>query len=335
MKSPKESFKSLKDTFTLSNGVQIPCVGFGTYLTPDGETAVSSVIEAVHAGYRHIDTAAVYGNEKSVGKAIRKCGTDRKELFITSKVWNSAQGYETTLHAFDKTLSDLELDYLDLYLIHWPIPRKHDDDWQQLNRETWRAMEKLYREGRVRAIGVSNFKPRHLDALLEKADIAPMVDQIELHPGMPPGRDGRVLSGAGHSRRGVGPVGPGTAVRKRRTGRARGQAPQERVADRPQMAPTTGHPAAAEVHHAVADRRERATVRLRTQPAGDEFHHAHKMRKFGTRPGHVPDVTPSHRARPYADTGSPASAYVFYCTARPPPSASCRENNSLTINCNW
>ena len=97
----------------------------------------------------------------------------------------SAQGYETTLHAFDKTLSDLELDYLDLYLIHWPIPRKHDDDWQQLNRETWRAMEKLYREGRVRAIGVSNFKPRHLDALLEKADIAPMVDQIELHPGMP------------------------------------------------------------------------------------------------------------------------------------------------------
>ena len=185
MKSPKESFKSLKDTFTLSNGVQIPCVGFGTYLTPDGETAVSSVIEAVHAGYRHIDTAAVYGNEKSVGKAICKCGTDRKELFITSKVWNSAQGYETTLHAFDKTLSDLELDYLDLYLIHWPIPRKHDDDWQQLNRETWRAMEKLYREGRVRAIGVSNFKPRHLDALLEKADIAPMVDQIELHPGMP------------------------------------------------------------------------------------------------------------------------------------------------------
>ena len=173
MKSPKESFKSLKDTFTLSNGVQIPCVGFGTYLTPDGETAVRSVIEAVHAGYRHIDTAAVYGNEKSVGKAIRKCGTDRKELFITSKVWNSAQGYETTLHAFDKTLSDLELDYLDLYLIHWPIPRKHDDDWQQLNRETWRAMEKLYREGRVRAIGVSNFKPRHLDALLEKADIAP------------------------------------------------------------------------------------------------------------------------------------------------------------------
>ena len=182
MKSPQNAFKSLKDTFTLSNGVQIPCVGFGTYLTPDGETAVSSVIEAVHAGYRHIDTAAVYGNEKSVGKAIRKCGTDRKELFITSKVWNSAQGYETTLHAFDKTLSDLELDYLDLYLIHWPIPRKHDDDWQQLNRETWRAMEKLYREGRVRAIGVSNFKPRHLDALLEKADIAPMVDQIERHP---------------------------------------------------------------------------------------------------------------------------------------------------------
>lgn len=335
MKSPKESFKSLKDTFTLSNGVQIPCVGFGTYLTPDGETAVSSVIEAVHAGYRHIDTAAVYGNEKSVGKAIRKCGTDRKELFITSKVWNSAQGYETTLHAFDKTLSDLELDYLDLYLIHWPIPRKHDDDWQQLNRETWRAMEKLYREGRVRAIGVSNFKPRHLDALLEKADIAPMVDQIELHPGMPQDETVGYCRARDILVEAWGPLPRGTAVRKRRTGRARGQAPQERVADRPQMAPTTGHPAAAEVHHAVANRRERATVRLRTQPAGDEFHHAHKMRKFGTRPGHVPDVTPSHRARRMRTPDRRRPHTFFYCTARPPPSASCRENNSLTINCNW
>ena len=173
MKSPKESFKSLKDTFTLSNGVQIPCVGFGTYLTPDGETAVSSVIEAVHAGYRHIDTAAVYGNEKSVGKAICKCGTDRKELFITSKVWNSAQGYETTLHAFDKTLSDLELDYLDLYLIHQPFGDVYG---------AWRAMEELYREGKVRAIGVSNFQPDRLVDLILHNEVVPAVNQVETHP---------------------------------------------------------------------------------------------------------------------------------------------------------
>ena len=177
--------KSLQDTFKLSNGVEIPCVGFGTFRTPDGEVAVRAVKEAIAAGYRHIDTAAVYGNERSVGAAVRESGIDRKDIFITSKLWNSDQGFDSTLHAFDKTMQALGTDYLDLYLIHWPIPRKHDDDWQQLNRETWRAMEKLYREGRVRAIGVSNFKPRHLDALLEKADIAPMVDQIELHPGMP------------------------------------------------------------------------------------------------------------------------------------------------------
>ena len=177
--------KSLQDTFKLSNGVEIPCVGFGTFRTPNGEVAVRAVKEAIAAGYRHIDTAAVYGNERSVGAAIRESGIDRKDIFITSKLWNSDQGFDSTLRAFDKTMQALGTDYLDLYLIHWPIPRKHDDDWQQLNRETWRAMEKLYREGRVRAIGVSNFKPRHLDALLEKADIAPMVDQIELHPGMP------------------------------------------------------------------------------------------------------------------------------------------------------
>ena len=184
MKSPKESFKSLKDTFTLSNGVQIPCVGFGTYLTPDGETAVSSVIEAVHAGYRHIDTAAVYGNEKSVGKAIRKCGTDRKELFITSKVWNSAQGYETTLHAFDKTLSDLELDYLDLYLIHWPNPIQYRTTWQEATIGTWKAFEELYKAGRIRAIGVSNVMPHHIELLKTHCEILPMVNQLRLCPGV-------------------------------------------------------------------------------------------------------------------------------------------------------
>ena len=173
---------SLYGKKTLNNDVEIPMLGYGTWQSPDDDFTATAVASAIMSGYRHIDCAAVYGNEKSVGKAICKCGTDRKELFITSKVWNSAQGYETTLHAFDKTLSDLELDYLDLYLIHWPIPRKHDDDWQQLNRETWRAMEKLYREGRVRAIGVSNFMPDRLADLIQFNEIVPAVNQVETNP---------------------------------------------------------------------------------------------------------------------------------------------------------
>ena len=176
--------RSSQDTYTLANGVKMPCIGLGTYQSPDA-VASTAVKDAMAAGYRLIDTAAAYGNERGVGQGIRISGVPREEIFVTSKLRNAAHGYQATLEAFDMTLSRLGLRYLDLYLIHWPIPRKHDDDWQQLNRETWRAMEKLYREGRVRAIGVSNFKPRHLDALLEKADIAPMVDQIELHPGMP------------------------------------------------------------------------------------------------------------------------------------------------------
>lgn len=176
--------KSLKDAYKLRNGVKIPCVGFGTYLTPDGDTAVRAVKEAIQTGYRHIDTAAIYKNEKSVGRAIRESELNRSDLFITSKVWNSDQGFDSTLRAFDRTLSDLELEYLDLYLIHWPVPKGHDHDWKKMNRETWRAMEQLLEEDRVRAIGVSNFKAHHLSALMETAVILPMVDQIEIHPGL-------------------------------------------------------------------------------------------------------------------------------------------------------
>ena len=176
--------KSLQDTFKLSNGVEIPCVGFGTFRTPDGEVAVRAVKEAIAAGYRHIDTAAVYGNERSVGAAVRESGIDRKDIFITSKLWNSDQGFDSTLRAFDKTMQALGTDYLDLYLIHWPIAKGHDGDWDKMNRETWRAMERLCLEGRIRSIGVSNFKVRHLTRLIEQADIVPMVNQIELQPGL-------------------------------------------------------------------------------------------------------------------------------------------------------
>lgn len=175
--------QKLTDCYTLVNGVEIPCVGFGTWQTPDGETAVNSVKCAIRDGYRHIDTAAAYGNEVSVGKAIRESGIPREELFVTSKLWNAERGYETTLRAFDKTLSDLGLDYLDLYLIHWPASSHLFDNWTEINLATWKAMTELYKAGKIRAIGVSNFLIHHIEPLME-TEVKPMVNQIEFHPGM-------------------------------------------------------------------------------------------------------------------------------------------------------
>jgi len=172
----------MSDDFILSNGYKIPCVGFGTWQTPDGATAVSSVKAALTSGYKHIDTAAVYGNEKSVGTGISESKVSREELFVTSKVWNKDRGYEKTIAAFNKTLDDLGLDYLDLYLIHWPANAKQFSNWDEINLETWRAMTKLYKEGKIRSIGVSNFLPHHLKSLM-KTEIPPMVNQIEFHPG--------------------------------------------------------------------------------------------------------------------------------------------------------
>lgn len=173
----------MQEQFILSNQLSIPSIGFGTWQTPNGDVAISSVKYAIESGYTHIDTAAIYGNEKSIGQAIKESGVAREKLFITSKVWNSDRGYESTKKAFAKTLNDLQLDYLDLYLIHWPANSKQFTNWQSINAETWRALEDLYKEGYIKAIGVSNFMVNHLQALLKTAEIAPMVNQIEFHPG--------------------------------------------------------------------------------------------------------------------------------------------------------
>ena len=175
---------NLSDCYKLSNGVEIPCIGFGTFLSPDGEITIKSVKAAIDIGYRHIDTAAIYGNEKSVGDAIKASNiVTREKLFITSKLWNSEQGFRSTLVAFDRTMKDLQLEYLDLYLIHWPVVKGHKEDWQKAILDTWKAFEKLYKEGKIRAIGVSNFLPHHLNTIISNAEIQPMVNQIELHPG--------------------------------------------------------------------------------------------------------------------------------------------------------
>lgn len=174
--------KSLSDCFVMHNGYKIPCIGYGTWHTPDGETAVNVVKEALALGYRHIDAAAIYRNEVGVGQGILESDVARKDIFVTSKVWNTERGYDKTMHAFEKTMSDLKLDYLDLYLIHWPATDYKYENWNEVNLSTWKALVQLYKEGRIRSIGVSNFLPIHLERLME-SEVAPMVNQIEYHPG--------------------------------------------------------------------------------------------------------------------------------------------------------
>ncbi|GAB1340585.1 aldo/keto reductase [Streptomyces sp. E-15] len=164
-------------TVTLHNGVEIPQLGFGVFQVPDTETA-AAVSAALEAGYRSIDTAAIYGNESGVGKALAGSGIARDDLFVTTKLWNADQGYDATLRAFDASLERLGLDYVDLYLIHWPTPAR------DLYRESWKAIEKLAADGRIRAAGVSNFQPAHLKRLLDGTGLVPVVNQIELHPGL-------------------------------------------------------------------------------------------------------------------------------------------------------
>jgi len=164
----------LQGSFELHNGVQMPYFGLGVYQSEDGSEVINAVKAALNHGYRHIDTAAIYDNEEGVGTGIRESTVDRKDVFLTSKVWNTDQGYDTTLKAFDASLERLGTDYLDLYLVHWPKG--------EISKETWKALEKLYKEKRVRAIGVSNFLQHHLEDLLTSAEIVPMVNQMEFHP---------------------------------------------------------------------------------------------------------------------------------------------------------
>ncbi|WP_342641843.1 aldo/keto reductase [Rhodoligotrophos ferricapiens] len=162
-------------SITLNDGHSIPQLGLGVWQTPAAQTA-HVVEEALRVGYRHIDTAAIYGNEAGVGEAVRNSGLPRNEIFVTTKLWNDDQGYDETLRAFDKSLKQLRLDHVDLYLIHWPAPRRN------AYVETWRALIRLKEEGRARSIGVSNFNPDHLRHIVRETDVRPVLNQIELHP---------------------------------------------------------------------------------------------------------------------------------------------------------
>jgi diketogulonate reductase-like aldo/keto reductase len=171
---PSIMLLTLKSSAKLNNGVEIPYLGLGVYQSPPGEITLRAVKYALKIGYRQIDTAELYGNEKDVGRALRESGIRREDVFITTKVWNSHQGYDSTLYACEGSLGRLGLSYVDLYLIHWPV--------QGLGDETWRAMIKLLHQGKARAIGVSNYSIRELNELLEKSDIVPAVNQVEFHP---------------------------------------------------------------------------------------------------------------------------------------------------------
>ncbi len=172
MKTP--IITDLSGCFSLRNGVQMPYLGLGTYQADNQTEVVNSVKTAIDTGYRHIDTASIYKNEEGVGKGIKASDVPRKEIFVVSKVWNADQGYESTLQAFQESLDRLQLDYLDLYLIHWPVKGKY--------KQTWKALEYLYANKKVRAIGVSNFLQHHLEDLMTDAKIVPMVNQMEFHP---------------------------------------------------------------------------------------------------------------------------------------------------------
>ncbi|WP_203226042.1 aldo/keto reductase [Bacillus kwashiorkori] len=166
--------KTINGTVTLHNGVKMPYFGLGVYKVDAGSQVVDTVKTALETGYRLIDTAAFYDNEEGVGEAIKTSGIPREEIFVTTKVWNSDQGYDKTLQAFERSMEKLNLDYIDLYLIHWAVPGKY--------LETWRALETLYKDGRVKAIGVSNFQIHHLQTLMDKYSEKPTVNQVELHP---------------------------------------------------------------------------------------------------------------------------------------------------------
>ena len=166
----------MSQTITLSNGTKMPFIGLGTWQVKDRQEGINAVKWAIEAGYKAIDTAVVYQNEAAVGEGIKAAGVNREELFITTKVYNDEQGYEATHQSFKDSLDRLQLDYVDLYLIHWPITDKYHD--------TWRAMEEIYASGKAKAIGISNFHPQHIEDLMTTAKIKPMINQIELHPNL-------------------------------------------------------------------------------------------------------------------------------------------------------
>lgn len=174
--------KSIQDCYTLNNGQKIPCIGFGTYNDKDGDN-LEIIRTAIKAGYRYFDTASLYETERVLGQAVKESGIPREEFFIVSKLWIDERGAENAKKALERSLDRLQMDYLDLYLIHWPRGKEWDTDWKEVDKATWKDMEELQEAGKVKGLGLSNFLPHHLDCILESCHVKPVVDQLEIHPG--------------------------------------------------------------------------------------------------------------------------------------------------------
>lgn len=173
---------SINDTCLLSNGLEIPCIGFGTF-NPAGGDNNKILQTAIEAGYRYFDTASVYETERALGQAIKESGIRREEFYVASKVWIDEMGYAETKQALERTLNRLQVDYLDLYLVHWPRRAENDTDWKQRDLETWSAMEDLHSQGKIKSLGLSNFLPHHMKNILENCRVMPVANQLEVHPG--------------------------------------------------------------------------------------------------------------------------------------------------------
>lgn len=174
--------KNMNDCYTLNNGMKIPCMGFGTFRAAEGNS--TEVLKmAIEAGYRYFDTATFYYTEESLGKAMKESGIPREDFFIVSKLWTDQMGYEKAKIALEESLEKLQMDYLDIYLVHWPRSSENYSEWKQINIETWKALEEMQREGKTRALGLSNFLPHHIENILQNCEIKPVVNQLELHPG--------------------------------------------------------------------------------------------------------------------------------------------------------
>lgn len=212
----KVDFQKATDVFTLSNGMKIPCLGYGTWQTPNGGVTEACVKNALLAGYRHIDTAFAYGNEAEVGAGIRASGVARDEVFLTTKHWVTERGYRKTVAAVETSLRLLGVDSIDLYLVHWPCVEKCSPDWKEINADTWRGFEKMVRDGKLRAIGVSNFQKKHIDALIETAQIRPVVNQLEFHPGYTQMENVRYMQSLGLLVEAWSPMGSGAVLRDAR-----------------------------------------------------------------------------------------------------------------------
>lgn len=265
---------------TLNNGVTMPQLGFGVWQVPDDEAA-TAVATALEAGYRSIDTAALYRNEQGTGRAIAASGIPRGELFVTTKLWNTDQGHDNALRAFDASLGKLGLEYVDLYLIHWPAPARG------LYLETWRALEKIHADGRARAIGVSNFPVDLLRHLLDEGGVAPVLNQVELHPHLPQTELRAFHAGHGIATEAWSPLGQGRGLLDEAGARRdRRQARQDPGPGRPALAPADRQRRDPQVRDPVADPGEHRRLRLRARRRGPGRDRRPRQRR-APRPGPV------------------------------------------------